>query len=349
MERCLQLAQLGLGQTAPNPMVGAVVVHNDRIIGEGYHHKAGMPHAEVEAIRSVKNPSILHEATLYVNLEPCNHTGKTPPCTDLILENRIARVVTGQTDPNPLVAGKGLNRLRYNGIEVTEGVLKKESLELNRRFNTFHNKKRPFIILKWAKTSDGFIDQLREAGQNAKPSWITDEYCRMLVHKWRSEETAIMVGARTALLDNPQLNVRALTGKNPLRIVIDRNKVLPDHLHLFDQKQETLVFTEKQIQSKRNIEYIKMEPKKENLDQIMEILYHKEIQSLIVEGGAELLSSFIQNDLWDEARVFTGPGNFKEGVYSPEFPFIPKKKMLTGNSLLEIFRKEETRQKDQYW
>ncbi|MEA1875356.1 MAG: bifunctional diaminohydroxyphosphoribosylaminopyrimidine deaminase/5-amino-6-(5-phosphoribosylamino)uracil reductase RibD, partial [Bacteroidota bacterium] len=184
MQRCLQLARLGLGHTAPNPMVGAVVVYQDQIIGEGYHHKAGMPHAEVEAIRSVRDTSKLPDSTLYVNLEPCNHIGKTPPCTELILTKKIAKVVVGQTDPNPLVAGKGLHHLRQHGVEVTERVLEKEARELNRRFNTFHTKKRPFIILKWAKTSDGFIDFFREPGQLANPAWITDEYCRTLVHKF---------------------------------------------------------------------------------------------------------------------------------------------------------------------
>lgn len=338
MYRCLQLAEMGLGHVAPNPMVGAVVVYNDQVIGEGYHHQAGRPHAELEAIRSVKDHSKLPESTLYVNLEPCNHTGKTPPCTDLILNKKIPKVVVAQSDPNTLVAGKGLQHLREHRVEVIDGVLEKEALELNRRFNTFHTHKRPFIILKWAKTMDGFIDHYREQGQAANSAWITDEYCRTLVHKWRTEETAILVGTRTALLDNPQLNIRAWSGKAPVRMVLDRKNILPDHLHLFDQTQETWVFTEKEIASKSQLEYIRLNPNRNDLTQLMEILYQREIQSIMIEGGLELLTSFIQENLWDEARVFTGPGSFRRGVPAPEFPFSPEKQMRTGNSLLEVFR-----------
>ncbi|MCD6347362.1 MAG: bifunctional diaminohydroxyphosphoribosylaminopyrimidine deaminase/5-amino-6-(5-phosphoribosylamino)uracil reductase RibD [Bacteroidales bacterium] len=338
MHRCLQLAGMALGQTAPNPMVGAVVVWNDQVIGEGYHQRAGEPHAEVEAVLSVKDKSRLSESTLYVNLEPCNHYGKTPPCTDLILANNIPRLVVAQVDPNPLVAGQGLQRLRDHNVEVVEGVLEKEALELNRRFNTYHTLKRPYIILKWAKTRDGFIDTLRDEDQPANPAWITDEYCRTLVHKWRTEESAIIVGTRTAKMDNPQLNIRVWTGEAPIRLVIDRNNILPDNLHLFDQSQETWVFTEKDIASKHNIKYIKLNPESNNLDQIMNILYDREIQSLIVEGGSELLNSFIKQNLWDEARVFTGNTNFEQGVPAPKFPFTPIKQIATENSLLEMFR-----------
>jgi len=338
MQRCFQLAEMGLGNTAPNPMVGAVIVHNDQIIGEGYHHKAGMPHAEVEAVMSVKDHSKLSESTLYVNLEPCNHTGKTPPCTRLILNKKIPKVVIAQTDPNTLVAGKGLQFLRDKGVEVVDCILEKEALELNKRFNTFHTKKRPFVILKWAKTTDGFIDHNREERESANPAWITDEYCRSLVHKWRTEEPAILVGTRTALMDNPQLNIRAWRGKAPIRMVFDRRNILPNHLHLFDQTQETWVFSEKDVTSINKLEYILLDPERNDLDQLMEILYQRKVQSIMVEGGSELLSSFIKKNIWDEARVFTGPDNFKDGVRAPEFAFTPERQMQTGNSLLEVFR-----------
>ncbi len=339
MQRCLQLAELGLGKTAPNPMVGAVVVCNDEIIGEGYHHAAGQPHAEVEAIRSVTDKSKLLESCLYVNLEPCNHTGKTPPCTELILKHQISRVVIGQADPNPLVSGQGIERLKANGCEVIEGVLKTECRELNRRFNIFHEKKRPYILLKWAQTKDGFMDIFREPGQPANPAWITDEYCRMLVHKWRTEEPSILIGTRTAILDNPKLNVRSWSGQNPIRLVLDRGFVLPQNLHLFDQTQKTWVFTEKNnTQSRENLEYFKLNPDEDDLIQLLRTLAENEIQSVMVEGGSELLNSFIQAGLWDEARVFTGPGIFGKGVSAPELPVSAKSTKNTGNSLLATYR-----------
>lgn len=341
MQRCLQLAALGLGNTAPNPLVGSVVVWDHQILGEGYHHRAGQAHAEVEAIRSVKDESRLAEATLYVNLEPCNHTGKTPPCTDLILSKKIPRVVIGQKDPNPLVSGSGIQRLRSMGVEVVEDFLRSESENLNRRFNCFHQKGRPYIILKWAQTQDGFIDYLRGAPSNTKAAWITDEYCRMLVHKWRSEETAILVGTKTALLDNPQLNVRAWSGRDPIRIVIDRFSVLPENLHLFDKSQRTLVFSEKPKPDSLNLEYFGLNSSEDDLPQVLDQLFTMEIQSLLVEGGAELLNSLINKGLWDEARVFTGPGKFGAGVSAPVFNFRPYSHQQTGNSVLELFKNEQ--------
>lgn len=337
MQRCLQLAELGLGKTAPNPMVGAVIVWKNQIIGEGYHHAAGMPHAEVEAVSMVNDPEKLHESTLYLNLEPCNHTGRTPPCTDLIIRNKIPKVVVGQVDPNPLVGGKGLERLKKNGVEIIQGVLENEAKKLNRRFNVFHSHKRPYILLKWAKTSDGFMDQVRIAGQKANPAWITDEYCRILVHKWRTEEPSILVGTHTAILDNPQLNVRAWSGDNPIRLVLDRKNSLPDHLKLFDQSQETWVFSEIEKYPKKNLKYIKLDPSKNDLDQLMEVLFEKQIQSVMVEGGSELLSSFINKNLWDEARVFTGPGSFGQGVAAPVFNIAPDEVKKTGNSMLRKY------------
>lgn len=338
MQRCLQLAQLGLGKTAPNPMVGSVIVWKDQIIGEGYHHAAGLAHAEVEAINMVSDISKLSDSTVYVNLEPCNHSGKTPPCTDLIITHKIPRVVVGQEDPNPLVAGKGLERLRKSGVDVTDGIMEQESRELNRRFNVFHSLKRPYILLKWAQTKDGFIDHVREADQTVKPKWITDEYCRMHVHKWRTEEPAILIGTRTAILDNPKLNIRSWIGKAPIRLILDRHSSLPKHLHIFDQSQETWVFSEKNASMKKNLETIQIQSGKPDLEQLMSILYVRQVQSVMVEGGAELLDSFIQENLWDEARVFTGPGTFGNGVKGPHLSSSPETQKQMGNSLLEIFR-----------
>lgn len=338
MRRCLELASNGMGLTAPNPMVGALLAVNDIIIGEGYHHASGCPHAEVEAVRSVKDQELLKSATLYVNLEPCNHVGKTPACTDLILQHGIPRVVIGHTDPNPLVAGTGIDRLRSNGVEVITGVMEKEGRGLNRRFLTFHEKKRPFIMLKWAQTRDGFIDLTREVGQQAHPAWITDEYCRTLVHKWRTEESAILVGTRTALLDDPALNVRAWSGKSPVRLVLDVHGSLPNHLKLFDGSEPTWVYTALKQADRKNIRYIRIDPEENDLDQLLQHLYENEIQSVIVEGGAELLGSFIQQKLWDEARIFTGPGSFGQGVAAPVLRGRSLQTMHTGNSILEIYR-----------
>lgn len=340
MERALDLAKLGLGRVAPNPMVGAVIVHKGYIIGEGYHQVYGGPHAEVNAISSVKDKNLLKESTIYVNLEPCNHTGLTPPCTNLIIEHSVPRVVVGQIDPNPLVGGKGIERLKNNGIDVEQGVLEEESLDLNKRFNTFHKKKRPFIILKWAQTEDGFVDAVRNIDDPVQPNWITDEFCRRLVHKWRSEEPAIIVGTETAKKDNPQLNVRSWSGKSPLRLVIDRNLRLDKSLYLFDGSIPTIIFNAEMNSTRENLQYIKLDFSKDILQSIMNELYEKSLQSLIVEGGPILLNSFIKQGLWDEARIFTGPLNFGNGVLAPEFPFSPSQKIQTGNSLLEIFTKK---------
>ena len=343
MQRCLELASAGLGNTAPNPMVGAVIVHDGKIIGEGYHRKAGMPHAEVEAVRSVRQPKLLPESTLYVNLEPCNHTGKTPPCTDLILEHHIPRLVVAHTDPNPLVSGAGLNRLRNQGVEITTGILEAQARDLNRRFIIFHEKRRPFIILKWAQTRDGFIDIRREIGQQANPAWITDDYCRSLVHRWRTEEAAVLIGTRTAILDNPRLNVRSWARKDPPRLVIDLHNKLPRSLHLFDESQPTLVFSHHPKPDQEKTQYLTIDEDADPIEQMLEHLYQREIQSIIVEGGAALLSSIIKAGLWDEARVFRGPGTFGQGVPAPEFPYKPFLCKSTGNSTLDYYRKSSSK------
>jgi len=328
---------MGQGNTGTNPMVGAVIVYNGKIISEGYHKKYGELHAEANAINSVKDKSLIRKSTLYVNLEPCSHLGKTPPCSELIIKNKIPQVIIGTIDPNSLVSGKGLNKLNDSGIEVITGVLENKSIELNKRFFTFYRKKRPYIILKWAQTIDGYIDIARKNKQQPQLAWISNKISRMLVHKWRAEEHAILVGTNTALLDNPQLNIRFWHGNNPLRIVLDRNLRLPANLHLFDKTLNTIVFTEKKEQSDGKIEYIKINFSENMLEEILKILFHKEIQSVLVEGGKMLLDSFIEKKIWDEARVFVGNKEFKEGTRAPVIPAEPKQVIHMANDRLLIF------------
>lgn len=338
MKRCLELAFHGLGCTSPNPMVGSVIVYNHQIIGEGYHYKAGGPHAEVNAIRSVKNKSLLSDSTLYVNLEPCAHMGKTPPCSDLIIEQKIPRIVIGSVDPNSLVAGKGIEKLIKTNREVIVGILEKECMELNRRFFTFHKKHRPYIILKWAQTLDGFIDINRTAENKIHPTWISNEISRMLVHKWRSEEDAIMIGTNTALMDNPKLNTREWSGKSPIRIVVDRNLRLPESLNVFDQTQPTIVYTEKSKSSIPKLEYQKIPFDKNFLEKLTYNLYNREIQSIIIEGGQKLLSFFIKNNYWDEARIFIGNKKFYNGIKAPEILNVHRESKSINEDELFIYK-----------
>lgn len=317
INRCLELAQLGLGLVAPNPMVGCVIMYADKIIGEGYHFKYGEAHAEVNAIQSVKDKSLLKNASLYVNLEPCAHHGKTPPCVDLIIAHQIPEIVIGCIDTFAKVAGKGLEKLKQAGCKVTVGVLEKEARFLNRRFFTFHEKKRPYILLKWAQTLDGFIDGLRAETDPLRPNWITSQAAQIAVHKWRSEESAILVGTRTALNDNPQLTVRLWDGKNPIRVLIDRTLRIPRHYKLFDQSVQTLVFTEKNKLTEDNVEYIQIDFSSYVVQQVLNELYKRNIQSVIIEGGAATLDTFIENNLWDEARVFIGNKTFGKGLRAP--------------------------------
>lgn len=316
MQRCLDLSLLGMGDVAPNPMVGCVIVHDGLIIGEGYHQKYGQAHAEVNAIRSVQNPELLSHSTIYVSLEPCAHWGKTPPCSDLIIESRIPHVVIGTTDPFAKVAGKGIKRMQKAGIKVEVGVLEKECRELNRRFFTFHEKQRPYILLKWAQTFDGFIDTDRTETQH--PTWITNALCKKLVHKQRSEESAILIGTNTAEFDNPALTVREWKGNQPVRLVIDRKRRLSKELTVFDQKETTWVFTENQEEETENPKFIKLNFSQDILPQMLTELYKRDILSVIVEGGSILLSSFLQENLWDEAFVYTGNQFFGKGVKAPE-------------------------------
>lgn len=326
ISRCIQLARNGFCNAAPNPMVGAVVVHNDRIIGEGYHIRCGEAHAEVNAIRSVKQPELLRESTIYVSLEPCSHYGKTPPCADLIIEKRIPRVVIGCMDPFSLVAGRGIEKLRNAGIEVTVGVLEKECRNLIRRFITFHVMQRPYITLKWAESADGFIDLKRTDG---KPVILSNAYTRMLAHKRRAENNAILVGRRTALLDNPSLTTRDWHGKHPTRLVIDKELSLPSDLHVFDGEIDTLVFTQQsQVSNTPHVEYVTLNDEENIVCQIMKQLYQRKIQSVLVEGGSILLQSLIDMDLWDEAYIEHAPIRLTDGVPAPSIPqtfFLPDK------------------------
>ncbi|MDO4228785.1 MAG: bifunctional diaminohydroxyphosphoribosylaminopyrimidine deaminase/5-amino-6-(5-phosphoribosylamino)uracil reductase RibD [Capnocytophaga sp.] len=317
IQRCIQLAYNGLGATYPNPMVGSVIVFEDKIIGEGWHQKAGEPHAEVNAVNSLKNKELLSKSTIFVSLEPCSHFGKTPPCADLIIEHKIPKVVIGTIDPFAKVSGSGIRKLQDAGCEVVVGVLEKECQELNNRFFTFHQKKRPYIFLKWAETSNGFIAPLEK--DEMKPYWITNSYSRQYVHKMRSQEQAILVGTNTVLQDNPKLDVRHWSGKNPLRVIIDKELKTPKHFSVWDDSFETIFITEIK-NSGHQFKHISFENIvfSDNIaEQICELLYHKNIQSLIVEGGNTVLQQFIDANLWDEAFVFVGEATFAAGVKAP--------------------------------
>jgi diaminohydroxyphosphoribosylaminopyrimidine deaminase/5-amino-6-(5-phosphoribosylamino)uracil reductase len=320
MKRCIELASNGLGSVAPNPMVGSILVCNNKIIGEGYHQRYGEAHAEVNAINSVSDKNLLSQSTLYVNLEPCSHFGKTPPCSDLIIKSQIPKVVIANIDPNPKVQGGGIKKLKAAGIEVITGVLEQEGESINKRFFTFQRKKRPYIILKWAQTQDGFIDSIRQPEKPQQPNWITNQYARMLVHKWRSEEQAILAGTNTAYIDNPKLNVRDWVGKSPLRVVIDRTLRLPGTLNIFDNSLPTLIFTEQQsgYNDSENCTYKTITFDNNLPEYILNELHSRGIQSMIIEGGAKLLNSFITAGLWDEARVFVGDICFTNGIPAPK-------------------------------
>jgi diaminohydroxyphosphoribosylaminopyrimidine deaminase / 5-amino-6-(5-phosphoribosylamino)uracil reductase len=338
MQRCLDLARQGEGKTYPNPMVGSVIVHKGNIIGEGYHLKAGGPHAEVRAINSVIDQDLLKASTLYVNLEPCSHYGQTPPCSLLIEQKKIPRVVIGCGDSFSKVAGRGIQHLKAAGVQVTTGILEQESRELNRRFFTYHEAKRPYILLKWAVTRDGFLDIDREVIKDNRPTWITNEHARRMVHQWRSREQSILVGSTTALKDNPSLTVRDWNGPHPLRLVLDRGNQLPDHLALFDGESPTLLFCSKNIADNKQVEKIIVSANADPVSTILDELYNRQIQSLIVEGGARLLNAFIEKGLWDEARVFVGDLWFQKGIKAPELHFTPLQSEKFGNSEMFMYR-----------
>ena len=331
MERCLQLAEMGRGAVAPNPMVGAVLVYHDRIIGEGYHQQYGLAHAEVNCIGSVREglQHLISSSTLYVSLEPCAHYGKTPPCADLIAAYNIPKVVIGCIDPFAAVAGKGIQKLRASGVEVTVGLLEEKCLELNKRFFTFHKKNRPYIILKWAQSGDGFI------GKWGERILITDEYSNRLVHRWRSEEAAILVGKNTAMLDDPLLTTRLWPGKNPVRLVVDRQLQLPATLKMFGDNERTIVFNELKMETSGSTEFYKLNPWN-SLSDLANALHQLEFQSVLVEGGSRLLQSFIEEGLWDEARVFTNDKlMIRNGVPAPVLKdhFLKKSERIQSNFL----------------
>lgn len=338
MQRCIQLAGLGAGDVAPNPMVGSVIVYHGKIIGEGYHRKYGGPHAEVNAINSVSDQEMLKKSTLYVSLEPCAHHGLTPPCSDLIIKKEIPAVVIGTVDPFSEVAGKGIEKLETTGIKVVSGVLENECRELNKRFFTFHERKRPYVILKWAQTIDGFIDVERSPESFGEPTWITGDLALSLVHKIRSEESAILVGTNTAEKDNPSLTVRHWPGKNPYRLVLDKKLRLPGSLNLFDGLEKTLVFNFRKNEEQGRITFVKIDSEKEILPQIMEELYRRNILSVIVEGGRKLLESFFYTGLWDEAHVFIGETCFYDGIRAPQIKGKLVASETLGNDQLKIFK-----------
>ncbi len=317
MARCIALARGGAGSVAPNPMVGAVVVHGGKIIGEGYHRKCGEAHAEVNAIASVRDESLLKEATLYVSLEPCSHYGKTPPCAELIIRKHIPRVVVGCLDPFPEVSGRGVGMLREAGVEVVTGVMEEEARALNKAFMTFQEKKRPYIYLKWAQSADGFLDRLRTSP--AEPAvTLSSPVTRRVVHRLRSEVASIMVGTQTALLDDPSLTVRHWVGDSPVRVVLDRSLRIPSHYHLLDGSVKTLLFTEKEAADRENVEYVAADFSRPVLSQVMHELYSRGLNSLMVEGGAMLLNSFIEEGLWDCMLVETAPIRLVSGVRAPD-------------------------------
>ncbi|MGB5418513.1 bifunctional diaminohydroxyphosphoribosylaminopyrimidine deaminase/5-amino-6-(5-phosphoribosylamino)uracil reductase RibD [Algibacter sp.] len=327
INRCIQIAKNGLGSTRPNPMVGSVIVHDNKIIGEGFTSPFGGNHAEVNAIHSVKNTHLLKESSIYVTLEPCSHFGKTPPCSDLIIENNIPNIVIGCIDDNEKVAGKGIAKLKAAGRHVTVGVLEEECKKHHKRFFTFHNKKRPYIILKWAETKDGFIAPKTKSEQ--KPVWITNAISRQWVHKWRAEEQAILVGTNTVFKDNPSLTVRDWTGNNPVRIVIDKNEKISKTHAVFNNDAETLLIT------KNTIDFSKPIAK-----QIGDFLFENHINSVIIEGGAKTLQTFIDENLWDEARIFTGQVEFKTGIKAPNLQgvLISEAQIITDN--LKIYNND---------
>jgi len=318
MKRCFQLAAQGLGSASPNPLVGSVVVHEGRIIGEGYHRQHGKAHAEVNAIGAVKDHALLRDSTIYVNLEPCAHFGKTPPCADLIIRSGIPRVVVSNIDPFAEVAGKGIARMKEAGIEVVTGVLDSEGSMLNRRFFTFHRAQRAYTILKWAQTADRYLDHHRKAEDGLEALKITGKESNRLVHRWRAEEDAILVGRNTAQLDNPKLTARLWNGKDPLRLLIDPQLQYTSG-HLLDDGNHTWVFNALESSIQGNVRRIQLQNPETFLHDILKTLYNEGIQSVIIEGGTTTLQGFIDHGLWDEARVFSGSKCIGEGVQAPRF------------------------------
>ena len=354
MQRCLDLAQNGMRASMPNPSVGAVLVYNDRIIGEGHTSPYGGAHGEVNCINSVKETDrhLIPHATLYVSLEPCSHHGKTPPCCDLIIQHQIKNIVVGTADPHEKVSGNGIRKLKEAGNNVTVGVLEKECRESNRRFFTFHEKLRPYIILKWAESADGFLSPNKRALDDSivapdniedkKPVWITNPYSRQLVHKWRSEEAAIVVGTQTVLDDNPQLDVRDWSGTNPVRVVLDQHNRISANYFVKNLKIKTIILTaQHNLTNLDNLLYETV-PFDERLPHtIMEVLHRHNLLSVIIEGGRQTLQTFIDAGLWDEARVFKGTSIFNKGTKAPEFNAIANERHIIQQDQLLIYRNND--------
>lgn len=334
MLHAMELAGKGLGSVSPNPLVGAVLVYNDKIVGEGFHEQYGKAHAEVNCINAVREEDkyLISESTLYVTLEPCVHYGKTPPCTDLIIANKIPRVVVGHADPFEEVSGKGIARLREHGIDVTTFVLEEECKFQNRRFLTYQTKKRPYIILKWAESADGFI-----APNGNESYWLTNEKSRQLSHKWRTEEDTIMVGYNTVSRDNSQLTARLWKGRNPVRVIVDEQLALPKNANVFNGEARTIVFNFVEDKSEKNLQFIKLNSEKNIALEIAEKLYEQKIQSVIIEGGTKLLTKFIEQNLWDETRVFKTTVLLSDGITAPVFSAKNSKKMAVENDMLLMY------------
>ena len=338
LDRCIELARLGAGSVSPNPMVGAVIVCDNHIIGEGYHMAYGHAHAEVNAIKNVfENNSnakdLLKRSTIYVNLEPCSHYGKTPPCADLIISNEIPSVVIGSRDPFDQINGKGVEKLQNAGIEVIEHILTDKCLDLNKRFFTRIQKQRPYIILKWAQTSNGYFAPL-----DGSKKWISSNEAKQMVHRWRSEEDAVLVGKNTVLADDPILNVREWFGRDPVRIVIDRRLELSKNLNIFNQTQNTIIFNSIKTEIDGRVKYLELENFDNLLPQLIAYqLYLMDIQSIIVEGGSKTLNLFLESGLWDEARVFISPTNWDNGIFAPELKANPDEVQKVGPDILKIW------------
>jgi len=337
MHRCIELALKGIRKVAPNPMVGCVIVHDGKIIGEGYHEAYGEAHAEVNAINQISDKKLLKQAKLYVSLEPCNHHGKTKPCSDLILKHEIPEVIIGVKDPNPKVGGKGIEKLENAGVKVKVNVLETLCFEVNKRFFTFFQKKRPYVILKWAQTRDGYLDKIRDEKEQ-KINWISAPETQTIVHKWRSEEQSILVGRNTIINDNPSLTVREYGGRNPIRIVVDSQLQISGSLNIYSKEAVTLVFNRIKNEKTNNIEYIKI--KETSTKNILEKLYERGIQSVFVEGGSRTLQYFIIDNAWDEARVIVGQNTFNEGYKAPVINRIPIHTITFGKDTIHYFKRK---------
>jgi diaminohydroxyphosphoribosylaminopyrimidine deaminase/5-amino-6-(5-phosphoribosylamino)uracil reductase len=331
MRRAMELAGRGRGSVSPNPLVGCVIVHDGRILGEGWHERYGEPHAEVNAVQHVQDQQLLRQSTVYVTLEPCAHFGNTPPCADMLVRVAVKRVVISNVDPNPLVAGKGIDKLKAAGIEVSIGLMQREGLDLNSRFFTMMQKERPYIILKWAQTADGFM-----ARENHDSKWISNVYSRQLTHKWRTEEDAILVGTQTALRDNPRLTSRDWTGRHPTRVVIDRKMILSTDLHLFDGTAPTIRYNQF-VNETRPDETCVMIADENFIGGVLKDLYTRKIQSLLVEGGPTTLDHFISVGLWDEVRMFVAPVRFGKGLPAPRPVGRSSEIDVVGDRLITMF------------